>query len=210
VKTLALELPGFASVWAVMGAESSPESQFKEQVLAARRGDHDAFAALIRSVQRPVFGLCARLLQTQAEASEIAQETFLRAYRNLDRYDENKPFDIWVLSIARNLCLDLLRRRSRGHGSAEDLEKFREVLPSGDANAEQALVDEERREYLEKAMRALSTDDREVLALYYVQNRTTKQIAEVMKVAPGTVMARLFRAREKLRKMMPQLESGEP
>src|SRR5687767_5234827 len=91
----------------------APALPWKADVLAARRGDRSAFEALVRSVQRQVFGLCLRLLSTEAEASEIAQEAFLRAYQNLHRYDEDRPFDLWVLAIARNLCLDQLRRRSK-------------------------------------------------------------------------------------------------
>jgi RNA polymerase sigma-70 factor (ECF subfamily) len=180
----------------------------EEQIAAARRGDRDAFAALVRSLQKPVFGLCARLLRTPAEAAEVTQETFLRAYQNLHRYDARRPFDVWVLTIARNLCLDALRRRVRGDGRTQELDPVSEAIPSPAPTAEQVLVDTERRGQLEAALRTLSVEDRAVLTLYYSQNRSTKQIAEVLNVAPGTVMARLFRAREKLRKLMPQ--AGEP
>ena len=79
---------------------------------------------------------------------------------------------------------------------------MKEVLSSGEPSVEQAAIDHQERRSLEGAMATLSADDREVLALYYVQKRTTKEIAVVMGVAPGTIMARLFRAREKLRKKM--------
>src|SRR5690349_21775166 len=106
--------------------ESEESSPWKADVLAARRGDQQAFAQLVRSVQRPVYGLCLRLLRTDAEACEVAQEAFLRAFQNLARYDEQKPFDLWVLAIARNLRLDLLRRRSKLH--TQDVEELKEVL----------------------------------------------------------------------------------
>lgn len=173
-----------------------------DEVRRARRGDQNAFAALVRQVQRPVYGLCLRLLRTEGEAQEVAQETFLRAYQNLERYDLERPFDLWVLAIARNLCLDLLRRRSRVQ--TEDVEEHAQVLPSGDPNAEDKAIEKQERKSLEEAMGMLSAEDREVLALYYVQKRTTKEIAEVIGVAPGTIMARLFRAREKLRNRMAQ------
>lgn len=173
-----------------------------DEVRRARRGDQNAFAALVRQVQRPVYGLCLRLLRTEGEAQEVAQETFLRAYQNLERYDLERPFDLWVLAIARNLCLDLLRRRSRVQ--TEDVEEHAHVLPSGDPNAEDKAIEKQERKSLEEAMGMLSAEDREVLALYYVQKRTTKEIAEVIGVAPGTIMARLFRAREKLRNRMAQ------
>ena len=183
-----------------MLAERTPPLPYRAEVQAARRGDRSAFETLVRSVQRPVYGLCLRLLRVEAEASEVAQETFLRAYQNLHRYDDGKPFDLWVMAIARNLCLDLLRRRSRM--LTDNVDDMHEVLPSGEASQEDGVIAGEERRSLESALSTLSVDDREVLALYYVQKRTTKESAVVMGVAPGTIMARLFRAREKLRKRM--------
>jgi len=180
-----------------MAAE--PVQPWVEDVRRARKGDRNAFAALVRAVQRPVFGLCLRLLRSEAEASEMAQETFLRAYQNLDKYDDSRPFDLWVLTIARNLCLDVLRRRTKMQ--TEDVGEHHE-LPSGEAALDDQAIARQERQSLEEAMNTLSLDDREVLALYYVQKRTTKEIAQVMNVAPGTIMARLFRAREKLRQKM--------
>lgn len=173
---------------------------WKQDVIAARRGDHSAFASLVRSVQRPVYGLCLRLLKSEAEAAEVAQDAFLRAFQNLHRYDEGRPFDLWVIAIARNLCLDILRRRAKVR--TEDVEEMKEVLPAGDETQENRAIAHEERKSLEGALATLPVEDREVLELYYVQKRTTKEIAGVIGVAPGTIMARLFRAREKLRKQM--------
>jgi len=183
----------------------TPALPWKADVLAARRGDRSAFEALVRSVQRQVYGLCLRLMSSEAEAAEVAQEAFLRAYQHLHRYDEGRPFDLWVLAIARNLCLDQLRRRSKLR--TEDVDDHRETLPSSAQSQEDSAIAREERLSLEAAMGTLSADDREVLALYYVQKRTTREIAEIMSVAPGTIMARLFRAREKLRKRMTEAEN---
>lgn len=176
-----------------------------EQVRAARRGDSSAFEALVRSVQRPVYGLCLRLLRTEAEAAEVAQETFLRAYQNLGKYDETRPFDLWVLAIARNLCLDLLRRRTKH--SPDPIDDVKDTLASDAPSVLDKAIAEQQRLSLEAAVSLLPPDDREVLALYYVQKRTTKEIAQILGVAPGTIMARLFRAREKLRKLLPSEEA---
>ena len=204
-----LSLPCPPAALGIMLAERNPALPYRAEVRAARRGDRSAFEPLVRSVQRPVFGLCLRLLRVEAEASEVAQETFLRAYQNLHRYDDGKPFDLWVMAIARNLCLDLLRRRSRM--LTDNVDDMHEVLPSGAASAEDGVIAGEERRSLESALSTLSVDDREVLSLYYVQKRTTKEIAVVMGVAPGTIMARLFRAREKLRKRMtPEHEEAAP
>jgi len=200
VNALALDAHGsLALAIGMLMAEEAPPLPWKADVAAARRGDPSAFESLVRSVQRPVYGLALRLL-------EVAQEALLRAYQNLHRYDDSRPFDLWVLAITRNLCLDLLRRRTKVR--TEELEPMKEVLPSGDVSQEDRAIASEERQSLEEAMATLSADDREVLALYYVQKRTTKEIAQVMGCAPGTIMARLFRAREKLRKKMTPSEEA--
>ncbi|OJH40243.1 RNA polymerase subunit sigma-70 [Cystobacter ferrugineus] len=181
-------------------ADEAVAPSWKAEVLAARRGDPSAFESLVRGMQRPVYGLALRLLGNEAEASEVAQEAFLRAYQHLHKYDESRPFDLWVMAIARNLCMDLLRRR--GKVRTEELEPMKDMLPSGEASLEEGAIARQERQSLEAALATLSADDREVLALYYVQKRTTKEIAQVLGCAPGTIMARLFRAREKLRKKM--------
>ena len=186
---------------------SEPANPWVDDVRRARGGDANAFAALVKSVQRQVYGLCLRLLRTEAEASEVAQETFLRAYQNLDRFDESRPFDLWVLTIARNQCLDLLRRRQKMR--TDDVDDHTHWLQSGEPSLEDGAIARQERRSLEDAMATLSVDDREVLALYYVQKRTTKEIALVMNVAPGTIMARLFRAREKLRTRMQAAEAND-
>jgi RNA polymerase sigma-70 factor (ECF subfamily) len=191
----------------MMFAVDAEELPYRAEIQAARRGDKRAFESLVRSVQRPVYGLCLRLLRTEAEASEVAQETFLRAFQNLHRYDDQKSFDVWVMAIARNLCLDLLRRRARVQ--TDDVEDLKDRLASPGMSQEDGAIAKEEHQSLEAAMRTLSAQDREVLALYYVQKRTTKEIAQIIGCAPGTIMARLFRSREKLRKQMTMHLEGE-
>ncbi|WXH33804.1 ECF RNA polymerase sigma factor SigW [Myxococcus stipitatus] len=208
MNALALDdVPGkLAHAIGMLMADDAISLPWKADVQAARRGDPSAFETLVRSVQRQVYGLALRLLQSDAEAAEVSQEALLRAYQNLHRYDDSRPFDLWVLAITRNLCLDLLRRRTKVR--TEELEPMKEVLPSGEASQEEGAIAREERQSLEDAMATLSVDDREVLALYYVQKRTTKEIAQILGCAPGTIMARLFRAREKLRKKMTTEEAS--
>jgi len=201
VETFA-SLPLTSMSLGIMATE--PAQPWVDDVRRARRGDSNAFANLVKSVQRQVYGLCLRMLRTEAEASEVAQETFLRAYQNLDRFDESRPFDLWVLTIARNQCLDLLRRRQKM--KTDDVDDHAYTLTTGEPTLEEGAIARQERKSLEDAMATLSVEDREVLALYYVQKRTTKEIAQVMDVAPGTIMARLFRAREKLRNKMQAAE----
>jgi len=181
-------------------APSAPPESSASLVQQARKGDSSAFGTLVRNAQRAVYGLCYRLLRSDGDANEMAQETFLRAFQNLARYDETKPFEVWVLSIARNLCLDKLRHRSRFPEEAVDA--LQDALPSHAVTQEQQVIAQQEGRALEAALARLPVEEREVLALYYVQRRTTKEIASVLGVAPGTIMAKLFRSREKLRKIL--------
>lgn len=189
---------------AMLMTADPPVIPWSDEVAMARRGDRSAFEAIVRGLQRPVYGLCLRLLANEAEAAEVAQESFLRAWSHLDRFDGRRPFEVWLMAIARNLCLDLLRRR--GRHPTQDVEPLQEVLASQEASQEEQAISKQTHRSLEEAMAQLGLQDREVLALYYVQRRTTREIAGIMGVAPGTIMARLFRAREKLRRMMAQEE----
>ncbi len=166
---------------------------------AASRGDRPAFETLLRRSQGQVFGLCYRLLGERDAARDAAQEAFVRAWSALSSFDPEQRFDIWVLRIARNHCYDLLRRRGIRPTSDEEPLDAPDHSPSALEQLEQAQQSRD----LEGALSQLSSSDREVLSLYYVQKKKTREIAEVMGVAPGTIMARLFRAREKLRRLMP-------
>ncbi|HEY3447055.1 MAG TPA: sigma-70 family RNA polymerase sigma factor [Myxococcales bacterium] len=169
---------------------------------AARGGDHQAFAELVRRSQGAVFGLCYRLLGERDGATDAAQEAFVRAYSALASFDPSLRFDTWVLRIARNHCYDLLRRR-------QPIAEEEEAALTADASptALDRLESAEVTRRLEGALETLPPQDREVLSLYYVQHRKTKEIALLLGVAPGTIMARLFRAREKLRVQLKEVES---
>jgi len=86
----------------------------------AKKGDHAAFARIVQAYQRPVYNLCYRMLSDPEEAEDAAQEAFLRAYTNLHRYDSQRKFVNWMLSIASNHCIDRLRKRRVTWVSFED------------------------------------------------------------------------------------------
>ena len=85
-----------------------------ELLSKAQQGDAQAFTWLVETYQRPVFNLCYRMLGNAQDAEDAAQETFLRAYKNLRRYDRSRPFSTWLLSIAAHYCIDQARRRRSG------------------------------------------------------------------------------------------------
>jgi RNA polymerase sigma-70 factor (ECF subfamily) len=180
-----------------------PESDEERLAALASTGDRSAFCELLRRSQGAVYGLCLRLLGNRDWASDAAQEAFVRAYASLASFDPEQRFEIWVLRIARNHCYDLLRRQGHRPACGESAtEALADSSPSAHERLEQAEISRD----LESALAELSPEDREVLSLYYVQNRRTREIGRIMGVAPGTVMARLFRARQRLRKQLSEVD----
>lgn len=175
---------------------------------SAARGDKVAFSRLVDLHKRSVFGLCVRLLRDQEEARDAAQETFVRAYGAIASYDPAQPFAPWLLRIARNHCLDQLRRRLpaaaqvRLDAEQEDGPPVRE-LADHDAPAADALLERvQTRTVLDAAVAQLPPNYREVVHLFHVEQLSYREIATTLDVPIGTVMTWLHRARGRLRETL--------
>jgi RNA polymerase sigma-70 factor (ECF subfamily) len=182
-----------------------PRSPDAALARAAARGDRPAFGALVDLHKRAVFGLCVRLLRDGEEARDAAQETFVRGYAAISSYDASQPFAPWILRIARNHCLDQLRRRIPAGAQValdaepEDGAPARE-LPDRDAPAADALLERaQTHSAVEAAVSQLPQNYREVIQLFHVEHLSYKEIATTLDVPIGTVMTWLHRARGKLR-----------
>jgi RNA polymerase sigma-70 factor (ECF subfamily) len=175
-----------------------------EWAKAAAKGDKAAFARLVEKHKQSVFGLCYRLLGPSSgdEPRDAAQEAFVRAYVGIGNFDARQPFAAWVMRIARNHCIDLLRRRRPTLAlQAEDPETGHATeLPDHFAQTgEQAVQEEEAQRDLDKAIADLPPRYREVIALFHVQHKSYAEIAETLDVPMGTVMTWLHRARKELK-----------
>src|SRR5512136_2646318 len=201
---------GSALSWAVSPGGSSPAVAIRspETVLArAAGGDREAFGRLVEEHKRSVYGLCVRLLSDPEEAQDAAQEAFVRAYASLETFDLSQPFAPWVLRIARNHCLDLLRRRiparSRVELDAVDGDgPPHELADTGSERADDAIEKTQVREALDRAITALPENYREVVHLFHVEQLSYKEIAATMGIPLGTVMTWLHRARAQLRNLL--------
>jgi RNA polymerase sigma-70 factor (ECF subfamily) len=158
----------------------------------ARAGDVDAFGHLVRLYQTPVYNLACRMLGDRMEAEDAAQETFLRAFRGLNRYDPGRSFRTWLLSIAAHHCIDRIRRR-------------RPVLPldglplGGDGEGpEAALERREAQERVQQLLMALPPVDRAAVTLRYWYDCSYEEIAGMLDLTVSAVRSRLHRARRTL------------
>lgn len=170
-------------------------------VAQAQQGDDEAFTRLVETYQTPVFNLCYRMLGEPELAEDAAQETFLRAYQHLSRYDQKRPFATWILSIAAHYCIDRLRRRKFTMFSmdAEDEDGNTFEYPDVDApNPEAESIMGQTQERVHELLQDLDETDRAAIIMRYWYDYSEKEIAESLRLTVSAVKSRLHRARKEL------------
>jgi RNA polymerase sigma-70 factor (ECF subfamily) len=189
----------------MMTLTASDDVLFIEQ---ARKGDHAAFGELVKRYQRRAYAVAYGLVGNRDDALELAQESFVKAYRAMGRFNTDRPFYPWLHRIVRNTCLNHIKKRSRrGEFSLDGMmADGRDFATDERGPAESAGADELRRG-LSRAMQRLSAPHREILTLRHVDELSYEEIAQVLEVPKGTVMSRLHAARRSLREEMVQTET---
>jgi RNA polymerase sigma-70 factor (ECF subfamily) len=181
-------------------AMPEPAAPADEALVAATlAGEDDAFAELVRRHKRRVFGTASRFARDAHQLDDIAQEVFLRAFKNLGKFRHDAPFEHWLARITVSACYDFLRKERR----------LREQLPLDlhdfdlrDTGAEAALSAGRAREVVEHAMRQLSPEERLVLTLAELEERPMREIATLTGWTEANVKVRAFRARQSLKKIL--------
>lgn len=182
-----------------MTALPAEEPDDRELTLAARDGDRAAFGVLVRRYQRSIHGIGLRFLRSEADADDLVQETFLRAWNAIDRFDPDRPLLPWLRRIATNWALNRIdSSRRRGE------EELTDVVPSSAPSAEDELERTRLNERVRSALQQLPEDQRMILVLRAVDGLSYREIADTLDVPIGTVMSRLARARESMRKRVPR------
>lgn len=172
-----------------------PEPDEEFLLARARRGDASAFEELVRRHQRRVYAVALRIVRAHDVADDVSQEAFVRAWRALDRFEAGRPFAPWVCRIAANLAVNHVRSPRAREDSLPD--GYGEAAAAGPSPLG-AVLDDEAARVLEAAVAALPAEQRAVFVLRAVEEMPYDAIAEALSLSPGTVMSRLFRAREKL------------
>jgi len=165
-------------------------------------GDTEAFALLLERYEAKVYGLVARLVSDSEEAADVAQETFVQAFLHLNDYRGEADFGSWLYRIAYNAALMHLRRNHITTITIDD--RLTECVSDDDTDKALAEVTEERISQLEKALTRLSPDDRTAITLFYLEERSTRDIAYVLGTSVSNITTRLHRARKRLYLLMKQ------
>lgn len=200
--------------------ELSP-SQVQRLVERARSGDALAFDELVGLYMDKIYSYVARMVNDPSEAEDIAQETFVKAFRNLKSFRGASSFQTWLYRIASNLTIDAVRRRKRrentisldapleGGDTGQITRELEDVtLPGPSGRLETA----ELQRYVHAAIQELSPKLRAVVVLYELQGLSYEEIAEILRCPLGTVKSRLFNARmelkEKLQGILAERDGG--
>jgi RNA polymerase sigma-70 factor, ECF subfamily len=173
-----------------------------EQLIGrVRSGDTRLFGELVRRYQDPVFAMALRLVGSERDAEDVAQEAFLRVHRGLEGFKGNAKFSTWLYRITFNLCTDWLRKNRRPGRATTSLDDAAEVADAS-VQLEQGVLDAAERQPLREALDGLQERYRTLVVLHYYQGLPCQQIAEVLGMPLKTVATRLYRARRMLRERL--------
>ena len=186
----------------------------RELVDKAKTGDRRAFGKLVEKYQRRVYSLAFGILRQREDAWDVAQEAFVKAYKKLDRFEGNAAFYTWLYRITYNLSIDTLREKARRETvDLDEGRKMEEALEADQVPTEHPDQMAQRKELhrvLQAAMSKLSDKHRAIIVLREVEGLSYEEMAEVLGISKGTVMSRLFHARQNLQTLLaPYVKRGE-
>jgi len=156
----------------------------------------EGFGNIVESFQRPVFNLCYRMLGNNEAAEDAAQETFWRAFRSISKYDPERSFPTWLLSIATHYCIDQLRKRKIPLIEFDDY--LAEIAPDSLPNPESISLQKERQKQVQKILNGLPKLDQASIILRYWHECSEEEIGQVLGISKNAVKSRLYQARKKL------------
>ncbi len=169
----------------------------------AERTSKDLFEALLEKSYKPAFNLALRLTANHAEAEDLVQETYLRAYRFFHRYDQSLPFTNWLYRIMSNAHIDSMRRKGRLKTMSLEQPSATSTaaieVADTDATADRPMMDEMMGEHVQNALMTMTPEFRTAVLLADVEGMAYEEIADVMKTSVGTVRSRIHRGRKQLR-----------
>jgi RNA polymerase sigma-70 factor (ECF subfamily) len=164
-------------------------------VRQCRDGNRAKFGDLVKKYTKPIYNLALRMVGDVENAADITQTTFVKAYENLGKFDLNLKFFSWLYRIAINESLNFLQQQKQ-------TEPLDDELVSSDQSPEDALHETERNEIIQHAIMKLTPEQRSVIVLRHFLDLSYAQIGTTLGVTETKVKARLFSARQRLRKML--------
>lgn len=196
-----------------MHTEATPaqaEASDQDLVHLCQQGDTAAFDQLVARYRTRVFGMIYNMVHSEQDAWDLAQDSFLKAWKSIGRFRGQSSFYTWIYRIVMNVTIDWLRKKQvKGSGAEfDDTIQLKEVdpasrtMPKPDALPHQRMLHGEIRERIDAAIAQLSPEHRAVILMKEIEDMQYHEIAEALGCSIGTVMSRLFYARKKLQNML--------
>jgi RNA polymerase sigma-70 factor, ECF subfamily len=187
-----------------------------ELMSRVKRGDRHAFTDLVEKYKQPVINFVARTLRDDIEAEDLAQNVFVQVFKSAERYRETSKFSTWLFTIARNLCLNEIRRRSRHPAESLDVshsenpdEPARQVEDRKADSPPAVLLQSELAEKIDQALAALPENQRTAILLCRQDELSYEEIAEILGCSVPATKSLIHRGRETLKaKLKPYLLTG--
>src|SRR5215475_12944214 len=181
-------------------------------VARAKQGDDDAYRILVDRHSRGVFRLAYRMTGNEQDSEDVVQETFLRAYKQLHRYEARSSFSTWLYRIAANYSLDLVRRKKR-HGEVtlqesateEEMGEVVHAVPSGDPGPDRLLFSGAIQEQVAATLSELSQQERTAFVLRHFEGQSIEEISSALGLSANAAKHSIFRAVQKLRRALEPL-----
>ncbi len=170
---------------------------------AVLKGDVDRFEVLVTRYQKPIINFVFRMVGNYEDATELAQDVFIKSYVSLSSFNRQYRFSTWLFRIATNRAIDFLRKRKVAVVSMEgDYEDYTPQYRSNGSSPLETLEDGRLKMLLGDAVQQLPMEYREVIVLYHVNEASYEEISEITSLPLGTVKNRIFRARKMLKKIL--------
>jgi RNA polymerase sigma-70 factor (ECF subfamily) len=166
---------------------------------SARVDDAEAFRMLVEQNSHKMFRLAFRMTGNEQDAEDVVQETFLRAYRHIGRYDARARVSTWLYTIASNCAIDLLRKRRRRRTESLDHTEARAPAVADGPGPDRSMFGVEVRDRIEAELEKLSAKERAAFTLRHFEGQSIREISEIMGTPEGSVKNNIFRAVRKLR-----------
>lgn len=174
----------------------------KALIAKCKNNDVNAFEKLISDYQKKVFNICYRYIGSYEDASELAQEVFIKVYKNISGFKEQSSLSTWIYKIAVTTCIDEIRRQKKHITVSIDDEEKKIEIPDYQGNPCEAVEKKEMKELVQAAIKDLNEDHREVIILRDMQGLSYEEISQILGVPIGTVKSRIKRARENIKEYL--------
>ena len=182
--------------------EKFDDNFYIEKVL---NGQTNYFSYIVEKHKDVVFSIALKVLRNREDAEEIAQESFIKAYKSLNTFKGNSQFSTWLYRIAYNNCMSEVRKRKIKFTSTDDVQISEETE---EMNFD-GIPEENRAHYVKDAMEKLPEDEYTLILLYYFEEKTIDEICTITKLSESNVKVKLFRARKKLSAILNELMKDE-